>query len=592
MSHHSHGATATPDHTGNGATFQRGSACPACGQLACLCRPNFFAGQLLTERELNHLMGYIRQKSRLHNKHLHGWGVVNGLWAACNPCDNVVSVSCGYALSPCGDDIVVCEDTTVDICKLIARCRELERGEVNCDPYWNRPECKGDKEEWILAIRYQDVPSRGVTPLRGGSCNSGCGCGGSTGCGCGGNGNGHAGGGCGCGNGTGPKTRREASPQCEPTRICEGFRFEVFRAPDEDPEGKDPGAHGNGKSNGLCSPFADEPSLSDRIDACYEEILAIFPKTPVSDDEDVVAILMVSGINFSKKKEQWHSWCVQLGRNLRNYVARQSGIPCGIKDAICNIQCPSSKQKDEPFNQHMGETVEQILTIMGVLIVSCLCRNIRMPCPDRALDERVPLAKVTVSTQDCRILEVCNWTRLRRNILTFPTLRYWLSDLYDSLGENFGEMCCDAIQEALKPQRTEEEPPNMGSGTINYLPAASYAYSSQLRMKTLISMAESSFARGPIPVDEELMGEVLLGTRRAEGAPLTADEKNNFHKFLLINRFVAPITRMVAGGGRLLAKKPDTAARAAEAPDVDVSALMERITKLEKKVSKFNKGTG
>ncbi len=39
--------------------------CPECGGLECLCRPRFFAGQLLTEQDLNRLESYIVEKNKL-----------------------------------------------------------------------------------------------------------------------------------------------------------------------------------------------------------------------------------------------------------------------------------------------------------------------------------------------------------------------------------------------------------------------------------------------------------------------------------------------------------------------------------------------
>src|SRR5437868_8395308 len=83
--------------------------CPECGGLECLCRPRFFAGQLLTDEDLNLLDHYIVEKGKLHNRYLQGWGVVCGLEVVCNPC-NAVTVRAGYALGPCGEDIVVCAD--------------------------------------------------------------------------------------------------------------------------------------------------------------------------------------------------------------------------------------------------------------------------------------------------------------------------------------------------------------------------------------------------------------------------------------------------------------------------------------------------
>src|SRR5713101_1511831 len=99
------------------------TTCPSCGGLQCLCRPRFFAGQLLTDDDLSLLNNYIVEKNKLHNRYLHGWGVVCGMEVVCSPCNNLVTVKSGYALSPCGEDIIVCQDTPVDICTLVLKCK-------------------------------------------------------------------------------------------------------------------------------------------------------------------------------------------------------------------------------------------------------------------------------------------------------------------------------------------------------------------------------------------------------------------------------------------------------------------------------------
>ena len=69
-----------------------------CDGLECLCRPRYFAGQLLTDEDLRRLDHYIVAKNRLHNRYLHGTGVVCGLEVVCNPCDPTVTVRTGFAL--------------------------------------------------------------------------------------------------------------------------------------------------------------------------------------------------------------------------------------------------------------------------------------------------------------------------------------------------------------------------------------------------------------------------------------------------------------------------------------------------------------
>lgn len=179
--------------------------CPTCGGLECLCRPRFFAGQLLTEENLNHLNQYIIKKNQLHNHYLHGTGVVCGLEVSSDPCDERrVSIAEGYALSPCGNDIVVCAEDSVDICKLIQDCRNKEPRD--CRPY-AKPDknCRGVEETWLLGICYEETASRGITALRSSSAKKSC-----------------------------PDTPpRGAPPQCEPTQVCEGYRYRLFKMPEK-----------------------------------------------------------------------------------------------------------------------------------------------------------------------------------------------------------------------------------------------------------------------------------------------------------------------------------------------------------------------
>src|SRR5262249_54708833 len=160
----------------------------------------FFAGQLLTEDDLNRLEHYVIDKNRLHNRYLIGSGVACGLEVVCSVCDDgsrgTVVVKPGYAVSPCGNDIVVCRTEAVAVCDLINRCRPPSDECLN--PQAVGIDCTDAPQDWILAICYDEKPSRGITALRGAgaasSCKCGCSCGG---CGC--NGSTKTVGGCGCG---------------------------------------------------------------------------------------------------------------------------------------------------------------------------------------------------------------------------------------------------------------------------------------------------------------------------------------------------------------------------------------------------------
>jgi len=130
---------------GKGGCSCGGGGCSCGGSCGCgggLCqgqdfvRPRFFAGQLLTEDDLDLLSSYVVEKNRLHNRSFFGEGVVCGLLVTCDPCGGgKVTVQPGYALDCCGNDIVVPCAQTVDINALVKRLRIERTGGVDCgDP--------------------------------------------------------------------------------------------------------------------------------------------------------------------------------------------------------------------------------------------------------------------------------------------------------------------------------------------------------------------------------------------------------------------------------------------------------------------------
>src|SRR5262249_20115082 len=149
------------------ATHSQACTCPLCVSLQTFVRPRFFAGQLLTDTELATLNSYIVDKQRLHNIHLHGWGVVCGLQVECDGCGPGVLVRPGYAIDPCGYAIVVPCATSVAVLNLIQHC-EVSQGRLDCDPP-RYPIAQGCDEEqtWCLYMRYREKDARPIAPLGG-----------------------------------------------------------------------------------------------------------------------------------------------------------------------------------------------------------------------------------------------------------------------------------------------------------------------------------------------------------------------------------------------------------------------------------------
>jgi hypothetical protein len=69
-------------------------------------RPRFFAGRLLSADDMQAEQDYLRGKSRLHNRGLHGWGIVSGLGVSIDQ-GTTLLVSPGLALDCAGNELVL-----------------------------------------------------------------------------------------------------------------------------------------------------------------------------------------------------------------------------------------------------------------------------------------------------------------------------------------------------------------------------------------------------------------------------------------------------------------------------------------------------
>jgi hypothetical protein len=161
----------------------------AVGQPAFV-RPRFFAGQLLTEDDLELLASYVTGKSRLHDRYLFGPGVVCGLRVVCDPCGGAkVRVLPGYALDCCGNDIVVACPEELDINALVRDLRTARLGKDCGDPCTDDDDTSSlnGSRHYCLYLRYAEELTDPVAPY---ATEEPCG---------------HQG--------------------CEPSRVREGFRF-------------------------------------------------------------------------------------------------------------------------------------------------------------------------------------------------------------------------------------------------------------------------------------------------------------------------------------------------------------------------------
>jgi hypothetical protein len=400
-------------------------ACPQCGGLECLCRPRWVAGMVVSEADLNRLDYYITAKQRLHNRYLFGTGTVCGLVVTCHPCGaGVVSVSPGYALGPCGEDIVVCQPDTVDVCALIQKCRSIERSVVECAPWANAKGCEDVQETWVLAIRYMEQPSRSAPMLRAANgCD--CGCGGGGGCTCG-------------GTATASPQPRPATPiACAPTVVCETYRYEVFRAPPQ-PE---------------CNNPDQQPPvgrLAQAVTDCVKELLAIVQAKPQDGLDDKLT---------ADGKQLWSAYISRFKATLYTHLTRSSTGRCSLLEQLCQVVTPAATLQTSAFIAAVDLSGTVLEPIWNAALQDCICLALLPPCPDTTPDPRLPLALITVnSASECTITDICNWTPLRKIVGTAPNVGYWLSgfSLIDLLRQELFCGCCEPLQ--LQSQRLAGAP--------------------------------------------------------------------------------------------------------------------------------------
>ncbi len=559
-------------------------ACADCGGPECLCRPRFFAGQLLTDEDLKRLDHYITEKNKLHNRYLIGWGVVCGLEVVCNVCDSgQVTLKSGYALSPCGEDIVVCSDVAVPICSMIQQCRRKQPQDCQPSQPGGKDPCEDTTEEWVLSIHYDEKSSRGVVPLKntgGAACCSKCACGGSGGCGCRGQSSGK-GSGCSCGSsstsggsgygscGCASQTAAGATSsrlQCEPTVTCETYRFEVC------------------KIQPSVQPKAHIGAILQRFLNCFtalKELVAPPPPNPTPD--------------------QIHSWCCAIRNNLLDFFAANPGYSCSIPQKL-GVMCQEGAD--------VQTVLDQVGNILAQYLQDCFCSVFLPPCPCPVGDASVPLATITVSKKGgvCRVVRVCNLD-VRKFATTAPNITYWLSVLpivWD-IRKALSAACCKPLES--KPTKYGTPLSQAAFAAAAPATAAREANAANTvntmgpfkETQEFSDLATQTFANRNRTVDVQTLARATLGLTDEKNQPFMSSlEMKHPLETLLLNQFALPLVESLlpAGMATILGAaatmvQPVTAAAREAAPVADIQseidALKARMQQMQDELDKSSK---
>jgi hypothetical protein len=459
-----------------------GCCCPTCRGLRPFEQPLWTAGQVLSAADLSSLQAYIKGKNRLHNRYLHGWGVVCGLEVVCDDCEGSVTIRSGYAIDPCGEDIVVAQDTRFDLVKAIRECRDSKKSKTgDCDPWAPPPDpgCKDVETHWCVSLKYKEVEASYVralaTSIPGPAQSCGCGCGGGKsvgGCGCGGKsksaggcgcgGKSKSGGDCGCGcdgatsQGVTAKgqqwgrsaTALNANNGCAPRRLLECFDVGIV----ESPHGcqpmlfdRQPGDDRQiGYAASIFNTLIPDDSLLGRIVACLRA--KITPLTTLDQRQVAILVALFSGGSPNVPASEIHVAVVRFRKIVMDLLAADDNpVRCQMRVAAGTIilSAPTVEELREAkhYTEVAREALRDLLAVWLQLMIDCICHAFIPQCDDDPCDDRVEVACVTVKGD--KILRICNHS-CRRYAGAFPSTFYWMSlvPVLPLIGKVLAWLCC------------------------------------------------------------------------------------------------------------------------------------------------------
>lgn len=375
--------------------YNQSRSCSTCGDIECFERPRFFAGQLLTDKDLEAAQRYVIEKNKLHNRHLVGTGVVCGLAVRCDPCcDGSVVVEPGYAIDCCGNDIVLCEPETFHLLDCL---EEQQREGDCCDRKIRTPKVPRDQiREYCLILSYFEEPTHPTTAL---IRDNGC-----------------------------------SNTRCEPARIRESFRFSLIEKPVEESRPK----------------LIPDDSFLGQVSECFRvlrEVQAAI-KTGRTAEENYPnnppGSAPVSTGAFAPVFYQFRKLVLE-------FYQREPEIRCTLPEKVAELEAQFQSGNDD--DQQRAALL--MLALASQLLLDCFCNALLAPCPD--CDEEVGVELACITLRGDKIEKICN--TVRKQLITGPSLQYWMQPLFSGIQQLIELLCCELdivklVDERLpRPQR-------------------------------------------------------------------------------------------------------------------------------------------
>jgi len=334
---------------------------PDCCNLVCFERPNYFCGHLLSDADLTLGQNYFREKSKLYHRTMEGFGVVCGLRLRCDPhCDGQIQVSNGFAIDCCGNDLVVCQPTTYDVLGELRKRKwivEAPKDPCKKDEHQDR-DCTG-KHCFYVGICYEEQDAEFITPFQ-------------TDC------------------SPGPSS-------CEPTRIREGVRFELYQEMPTRPNPLDEIE----KRIERCFAIFREGQFSRGLTQYAPEILSILESNPQAHEEG----------NREEYQQEYQDPCDLFCKVRALFLHQLRVCPdaynCNLEHEVWKICCPEGTQQ---FDRGEVESAfKRLFELVQKYVFSCVLAEFAFLCPEPSDPCCVLLGSVEV--EHGRLTRVINYPR-------------------------------------------------------------------------------------------------------------------------------------------------------------------------------------
>ncbi len=343
-------ASSTPCGCGCGCHHQ-GTHAEGCCRLTCFERPQYFCGQLLSDADLTLQETYFREKNKLYHRTIDGFGVVCGLRMRCDGnCKGHITIADGYAIDCCGNDLVVCESRSFDVIGELRKKKWLI--EIPQEPHHDRREPEYErncisKQCFYIGICYAEEPSNYVAPY---------------------------------------VTDCSPSPgPCQPTRIREGVRFEIY---DKLPVRPNP-----------------LTEIEKRIERCF----SIFREGQFAKGLQGLARRIQDILCNDPQVEDRRSVANRAFQELRALFLHQLRVcpdqyNCNLEHQVCELRSPGHQDGSTSMESFKG-----LFELIQQYVFSCVLAEFAFLCPEPP--EACCVLIGSVEVENGRITRVLNYPR-------------------------------------------------------------------------------------------------------------------------------------------------------------------------------------